>query len=507
MNFEYNTVSFSAFTQWCRRGLGLALIGITALLMACGGGGGGSSSANASVPTLTFTNASLNLAPFYPSKPVFLLPTYTSGSAKITWVDGSGATQTLSLDKSGNLVQVNPLVTTEYTLAVTYQDPSQVRTNLLTATQKLTVTVTPVVTPPLVLDLAGQMKTGRSDHAAVRLPDGRVLVSGGTDGTDALKASEVYDPSTETWTATGDMTTARRGHAMTLLANGKVLVTGGFDGKAALATAEVYDPSSGAWTATIGPMNGSRRFHSATLLPDGKVLIAGGVVGPLQTADAKATDLFNPTTGLFTAYTAFAETSPGAGVGTGLAMPEARQGHSATLLSNGKILFVGNSGVSSAAAKLLTYDSANPLSSTWALAGTMVNTRYNHSAVVLDDNSVLVTGGYGVDPKAAEIYTPGTNTWSSATGMTNARALHTSTKLLNGKILVVGGYDGTKALNTIEIYTPGSNTWTAPTDSKVLNTARAMHTSTLLSDGDVLIVGTYYQTSGAISKTTELWRY
>lgn len=492
MNFEYNTVSFSAFTTWCRRGMGLALI---AILMACGGGGGGSTSASASVPTLTFTNASLNLAPFYPSNPVFLLPTYTSGSAKITWVDGSGATQTLSLDKSGNLVQVNPLVTTEYTLTVTYQDPSQVRTNLLIATQKLTVTVTPVTTPPAVLDLAGEMKTGRSDHAAVRLPDGRVLVSGGTDGTDALKSSEVYDPSTETWTATGDMTTARRGHAMTLLATGKILVTGGFDGKAALATAEVYDPSSGAWTATIGPMNGTRRFHTATLLPDGKVLIAGGVVGPLQTADAKTTDLYNPATGLFTAYS------------SGLALPEARQGHSATLLSNGKILIVGNSGVGSAAAKLLTYDSTTPSSSTWASAGTMVNTRYNHSTVVLEDNSVLVTGGFGVDPKSAEIYNPDTNTWSSATGMATARALHTSTKLLNGKVLVVGGYDGSKTLNTIEIYTPSSNTWTAPADSKVLNTARAMHTSSLLSDGDVLIVGTYFQSSGAISKTAELWRY
>lgn len=494
MNFDHHTVSFFAFTQWCRRGLGLALLG---LVMACGGGGGGSSSATTAAPTLSLTNASLNLAPFRPGKEVFLLPTYTGGSAKLTWVDGSGATQTLTLDRSGNLVQVNPLVTTEYTLAVTYQDPSQVRTNLLTATQKLTVTVTPEAVTPVTIDLAGNLNTGRSDHAAVRLPDGRVLVSGGTDGTNALKSSEVYDPSTETWTTTGDMTAARRGHVATLLANGKVLVTGGYDGKLALATAEVYDPSSGTWTATIGPMNGTRRFHTATLLSDGKVLVAGGVVGPLQTADPLSTDLYNPATGLFTAYAA----------GSALALPEARQGHTATLLSNGKVLFVGNSGVNSAAAKLLTYNSATPGSSSWAATGAMINTRYNHSAVVLDDNSVLVTGGFGVDPKSAEIYTPGTDTWSSATGMAQARALHTSTKLLNGKILVAGGYDGTKALNTIEIYTPSSNTWTAPADSKVLNTARAMHTSSLLSDGDVLMVGTYFQSSGAISKTTELWRY
>jgi hypothetical protein len=64
-----------------------------------------------------------------------------------------------------------------------------------------------------------------------------------------------------------------------------------------------------------------------------------------------------------------------------------------------------------------------------------------------------------------------------------------------------------KALTTIEIFDPTNNTWTAPTASKVLNTARAMHTSTLLSSGDVLIVGTYFQTSGTISKTTEIWRH
>lgn len=504
MNFEHHTVSFFAFTHWCKRGLGLALL---SLVMACGGGGGGSSSANTSAPTLSLTNASINLAPFRPGKEVFLLPTYTSGSAKITWVDGSGATQTLTLDKSGNLVQVNPLVTTEYTLAVTYQDPTQVRTNLLTATQKLTVTVTPEAVTPVTIDLAGNMITGRSDHTAVRLPQagGPVLVCGGTDGTDVLKSCELYNPATETWTATGDMTTARRGHVATLLANGKVLVTGGYDGKAALATAEVYDPSSGAWTATLGPMNGTRRFHTATLLSDGKVLVAGGVVGPLQTADPLSTDLYNPATGLFTAYAA----------GSGLALPEARQGHTATLLtttlpSDDKVLFVGNSGVGTAAAKLLTYNSAAPANSTWAATPfPMNNTRYNHSAVVLDDanKSVLVIGGFGADPKSAEIYNPVDGKWSVAKSMSQARALHTSTKLLNGKILVAGGYDGTKSINTIEIYTPSSDSWTAPADSKVLNTARAMHTSTLLNDGDVLMVGTYYQSSGAISKTTELWRY
>ncbi len=505
MNFDQHLASSRAFTLWCKRCLGLALLG---LLLACGGGGGSTTAAEA--PTLSLTNASSNLAPFYPGNPIFLLPTYTSGTGKITWLDNAGATQTRYIDKSGTLVQINPLVTTVYTLTVTYQDPTQVRTNLLTKTESLTVTITPVATPPVALALGGDMTVARSDHASVLLPDGRVLVMGGTDSVNVLKSSELFDPSTETWRASGDMKAARRGHSATLLADGKVLVTGGFDGKAALATAEIYDPSTGVWTATLGPMTSSRRFHSATLLNDGKVLIAGGVVGPLVTADPKATELYTPSTGLFTAYTAFTETAAGSGIGTGLALPEARQGHTATKLSTGTVLFVGNSGVNSAAAKLLTYDSATPTASTWVLAGTMTYTRYNHSAVVLADNKVLVTGGFGSQTgtsKSAEIYNPTSNAWASATSMATDRALHTSTKLQDGRVLVVGGYDGLKALTTIEIYDPAANTWTAPSASKVLNTARAMHTSSLLSSGDVLFVGTYFQTSGTISKTTEIWRH
>ena len=493
MNFDQHSVSFRLFTLWCKRCLGLALLG---LLLACGGGGG--SSTTAAAPTLSLTNASLDSAPFEPGKAVFLLPTYTSGTGKITWLDNAGATQTRYIDKSGTLVQVNPLVTTVYTLTVTYQDPTQVRTNLLTKSESLTVTITPVATPPVALDLGGEMTVARSDHASVLLPDGRVLVMGGTDSVNVLKSSELFNPANATWTAGADMKAARRGFSATLLQDNKVLVTGGFDGKAALATAEIYDPSNNTWTATSGPMSSSRRFHTATLLSDGKVLIAGGVVGPLVTADPKVTELYNPATGLFTAH-------------SGLALPEARQGHTATKLSTGNVLFVGNSGVNSAAAKLLNYNSGDPQSSTWSLAGTMNYVRYNHSAVVLNDNKVLITGGFGSQTgtsKSAEIYDP-TNVvtpWTSATSMATDRALHTSTKLQDGRVLVVGGYDGLKALTTIEIYDPATNTWTAPSASKVLNTARAMHTSSLLSSGDVLILGTYFQTSGTISKTTEIWR-
>lgn len=80
-----------------------------------------------------------------------------------------------------------------------------------------------------------------------------------------------------------------------------------------------------------------------------------------------------------------------------------------------------------------------------------------------------------------------TNVWSATGNLASARYTHTSTLLQNGKVLVVGG-TGTSfsALNSAEIFDPSSNTWSAAAN---LSVARSGHTATLLASGKVLVVG------------------
>ncbi len=75
---------------------------------------------------------------------------------------------------------------------------------------------------------AGQMSVDRGWHSATLLPNGKVLIAGGSTTSSGTTASaELYDPMTDSFTATGSMRTARLGHSATLLANGKVLIAGG----------------------------------------------------------------------------------------------------------------------------------------------------------------------------------------------------------------------------------------------------------------------------------------
>lgn len=119
------------------------------------------------------------------------------------------------------------------------------------------------------------------------LNDGRVLIAGGQADVykaDLLASAQIFDPSTETFTATGSMAVARYRHSMTTLADGRVLIAGGegaidFDGARGapvppdhLASAEIYDPADAMFTP-IGSMSKARGPMLAVTRPDGRVVL------------------------------------------------------------------------------------------------------------------------------------------------------------------------------------------------------------------------------------------
>ena len=343
----------------------------------------------------------------------------------------------------------------------------------------------------------GNMTTPRSQHTATLLPDGRVLIAGGAVVVGftgvPLNSAELYDPSTGTFTATGNMTTLRSRLTATLLPDGRVLIIGG-DALGALG-AELYDPSTGTFTPTGSMAAGS---GTSTLLGDGKVLITGG----------SNAELYDPATGTCTATGAYADLgsayqltttllADGKVLITGCAKIDGGyceyvpadvaqlydpatdtfsptgaygfRGGTTTLLTNGKVLFAGGAtdGASYPNAKL--YD---PSTGTFTRTGDMTNARDIHTANLLPDGRVLVTGSRiysdrqnnsdGHSSPSAELYEPSTGTFRSIGNMTARRGYHAATLLKDGRVLITGGLNVNAGggpqpstnLSSAELYTP-----------------------------------------------------
>ena len=140
--------------------------------------------------------------------------------------------------------------------------------------------------------------------------------------------------------------------------------------------------------------------------------------------------------------------------------------------------------------------------------GSLVTGRVEHTATLLNSGEVLVAGGYQVylsggcsfpfpcpSPPGplfmTELYNPQTETFSNAGNLQHDRSDHTATVLQNGKVLLTGGFDrGGQAISSAELYDPTTGTFTL---TGSLNDPRGFHTATLLNDGTVLIAGGMYE--------------
>jgi N-acetylneuraminic acid mutarotase len=312
-----------------------------------------------------------------------------------------------------------------------------------------------------------RMNRSRSQHTATLLPNGKVLVAGGTtDGVIGLNDVELYDPQTESWRVGDSMHYPRFGHTATLLPDGGVLVAGGSFEK----EAEQYTGTS--WKRT-GALSAHRRWHTATLLlpSSGKVLVlvAGGV-GDRALESAELLDL--------EAGTWRSSTEP---------MRQARYEHTAVLLPSGKVLVAG--GQTGSLSGLTSVEQYDPENDTWSSSPPLIPGRFKHTATLLPSGKVLLTGGWdpsGAALDSATVYDPGPGGWQNKAKMLAARSGHTVTLLPSGQLLATGGSNGTVSLKSVDLYDPVSDAW-SPT--KPLDTARFGHTATLLPSGKLLVAG------------------
>lgn len=304
----------------------------------------------------------------------------------------------------------------------------------------------------------GPMCAARHRHTLTLLADGTVLVAGGGDGgLGAHQSAELYLPNEGRFVNIGNLACKREAHTATLLQDGRVLIAGSFNNEN-MFSAELYDPVSKTFTR-IADMRESRGFHTATLLHDGKVLLVGGYTNMVEIAGA---ELFDPATGSFT------EIGP---------TQSLRIGHNATLLYNGQVLLLGGTRTGERFAEL--YD---PVTKRFKKTGPLMQRQdRNPSATLLSDGRVLIVG------ELVEIFHPDTGQFRECKAFFPERQQHTATLLCEGKVLLVGGVTS-KGLFVGETfkYDPAADAFTFV---GALQQGRAEHRAVALRDGRVLFSG------------------
>jgi hypothetical protein len=269
------------------------------------------------------------------------------------------------------------------------------------------------------------------------------------------------------------MLAARSGHTATLLPDGKVLIAGGMRrNQDFYRSAELFDPATGTFQST-GEMLMARVGHAAVLLQTGKVLVAGGWIGQGPTNEA---ELYDPATGKFTAI------SP---------MAVKRGRAEATLLRDGNVLIIGGADGGGAGSNIVSAEVFDIVTSKFRPTGSMHHARVEHTATLLQDGRVLITGGRGSEVTAeAELYDANTGKFTETDSMHTARYKHAAGLLPDGRVLIAGGSDerdwnGT--LSTAEIYDPHTGKF-SPTSS--LKDARfKLPTAVRLRSGQLLVAG------------------
>ncbi len=283
------------------------------------------------------------------------------------------------------------------------------------------------------------MAVRRLLHQAVKLKDDRLLVCGGAEASESTSC-EVYDPASETWSATGNMLSGKpREFAIAALGDGRVIAPGN-------TASEIFDPDLGTWSSVAG-MNTTREPGSfrAISLENGNVLVAGGQDGNFF---PQFCETFNPTSESWV---------PG-----GL-LPGAFAEYAATRLSDGRVLITGGRVIGETLDTGAVYD---PAKNSWRATGKMTEAHWAHALVALPDGNAVVVAGTKYTSGRSEAYDANANTFASIADISPARQFHAAEALPDGTVLVAGGYgqDFSQPTPTTALLLPWANRWVSVGD-------------------------------------------
>lgn len=360
------------------------------------------------------------------------------------------------------------------------------------------------------------LNVARGQHTATVMSDGRVLVTGGTDGQSVMGESEVFDPVTNTWEfvhdisptpddglmidPTGQLATVRQLHTATLLNTGHVLIAGGVgvervDAQSqpvfeALTTAYLFDPNTNSFSRT-GSLPTGRAWHVAGIA-NGMAVVAGGLDANLVGTDTA--DVYNPAQGTWQQIRMGGHHTWGAMVSLStqalvIGGAEIVQGQQGGFAINGfppsKVESFANG----------QFAAAPPIAT---------DVIYPAAAVSATATQAMVAGGQGVVGQALDVLDTteiwDAQAWKAGPTLAIPRFAAESSEIgTSGDQIVVGGVDiNGSLLADCEVIMIAANT---NAGTVTMGTPRADHKVVTLKDTRVLVIGGLDDQGAGIAST------
>ncbi|MDP3237155.1 MAG: kelch repeat-containing protein [Myxococcales bacterium] len=383
------------------------------------------------------------------------------------------------------------------------------------------------------------MKFARAAHTATLLPNGKIFIAGGFNypagnpNRASLNATEIFDPTTGTFSNAKDLSfrtrdqveskVAKAFHTATLLRNGQVLVWGGerytllsgVNVVSPVTDVLAYDPSKDEYGATqrMNPPPIPRTQHQAVIDGNGRVLIIGGLrfntnPGPrlVPVNEVEWFDADKPTPQIVDGLTVKRVDASAAAVKSGEFIAVAG-GSDGMALRDDVVFFTWNGTSFTQVPQMAPPRLAAP-------------GRRSAAAVTFRDGAdMLMLGGYSdiaaVRPVASsEIVQAGVATVARGADIGNRGELCAVT-LKDGSVLTVGGRTAdmngmmVRSDNTAVVVRPDGRGGTMALGAPSLALGRYLHTCTLMADGSVFVTGGLNETAANPNGDvlTDAWIY